>query len=279
MSNKQKPKVKLVGEDGNVYWGAVLEAGVETSKFMEKAELLVQPNGDFYYVIHIDMQASTNPREDWPDFDGNILDAWQPKGEPKTLESLGFTVVGWTAAPDADIEYWGIGDQPDGMKYALITTTDIKGLAKWDDIVSRAAFQNWWNTAIPIEIKKSAVDVYYQAEEKLVYVEDFIPSTIEGSYISRPTGVTPTILPVFALSLKEVFMWGNFDDSMSNNGNQIINESTIYWTRSRCADEAGAMTVCPPRPEGVNAYHENIGLGVRPALWIDIEILNALLEG
>jgi len=62
-----------------VYWGQALQPGEETSKFMESVELIRQPNGDFYYAIHVELQAVSidelagdNPR--WTDAPAEILE-------------------------------------------------------------------------------------------------------------------------------------------------------------------------------------------------------------
>jgi len=68
----------IIGDDGWIYWGIALPSGVSTSAFMEHVKLLIQPEGKFDYVIHIDMEACTDPRADWPGEDEDILDAWQP---------------------------------------------------------------------------------------------------------------------------------------------------------------------------------------------------------
>ncbi|MCL2491702.1 MAG: hypothetical protein FWE87_03000 [Coriobacteriia bacterium] len=69
----------IIDVDGWVYWGNVLEPGDSTSAFMEKVALNIQPDGNFYYVIHIDMEACTDPRRDWGMQNNvDILEAWQP---------------------------------------------------------------------------------------------------------------------------------------------------------------------------------------------------------
>jgi len=70
----------IVDIDGWVYWGEALMPDDTTSAFMEKVELLTQPDGNFYYVIHIELEGSTDARGDWGIFNNNedILDAWQP---------------------------------------------------------------------------------------------------------------------------------------------------------------------------------------------------------
>ena len=45
------------GADGWVYWGEALAPETSTALFMEAVELIKQPDGSFYYVIHTDMEA------------------------------------------------------------------------------------------------------------------------------------------------------------------------------------------------------------------------------
>ena len=45
-------------DEGWAYWGQALAPNVETSKLMESIELIKQPDGPFYYALHVDMQAS-----------------------------------------------------------------------------------------------------------------------------------------------------------------------------------------------------------------------------
>ena len=43
--------------DGWAYWAEALYPGDSTAKFLESVELIKQPNGDFYYAIHTEMEA------------------------------------------------------------------------------------------------------------------------------------------------------------------------------------------------------------------------------
>lgn len=44
--------------EGWAYWGDVLRSGEETTLLLESIELIKQPEGPFYYALHVDMQAS-----------------------------------------------------------------------------------------------------------------------------------------------------------------------------------------------------------------------------
>jgi len=44
--------------EGWAYWGEALRPGDETTKILEKITLIQQPDGPFYYAIHVDMQAA-----------------------------------------------------------------------------------------------------------------------------------------------------------------------------------------------------------------------------
>jgi hypothetical protein len=40
-----------------IYWGQLLAPGEETTDFLKAIELIKQPDGDFYYAIHVEMEA------------------------------------------------------------------------------------------------------------------------------------------------------------------------------------------------------------------------------
>ena len=44
--------------EGWAYWGEALRPGDETAKILETIKLIKQPEGPFYYAIHVDMQAA-----------------------------------------------------------------------------------------------------------------------------------------------------------------------------------------------------------------------------
>ena len=50
--------VSAAKDEGWAYWGKALQPDVETSKLMESIELIKQPDGPFYYALHVDMQAA-----------------------------------------------------------------------------------------------------------------------------------------------------------------------------------------------------------------------------
>ena len=57
-----EPVAKWILDDtsaeGWAYWGEALQPGEGTSKLLEKIKLIKQPEGPFYYAIHVDMQAA-----------------------------------------------------------------------------------------------------------------------------------------------------------------------------------------------------------------------------
>ncbi|MCL2748117.1 MAG: hypothetical protein FWE59_05610 [Oscillospiraceae bacterium] len=62
-----------VNGTGWVYWVAFLQPGTTTLNLLEAVDLIKQPNGPFYYVIHVDMQAISPDRlNDWTDMPQNI---------------------------------------------------------------------------------------------------------------------------------------------------------------------------------------------------------------
>ena len=57
-----EPVAKWILDDtsaeGWAYWGEALQPGEGTAKLLEKIKLIKQPDGPFYYAIHVDMQAA-----------------------------------------------------------------------------------------------------------------------------------------------------------------------------------------------------------------------------
>jgi len=63
-------------EDGWIYWGEALAPGVTTSNLLEAIQLIQQPDGTFYYVIHSDMEA-VSYEELWSDLPDSLRAAWE----------------------------------------------------------------------------------------------------------------------------------------------------------------------------------------------------------
>ena len=45
-------------DEGWAYWGEALKPGDSTTKILESIKLIKQPDGPFYYAVHVDMQAA-----------------------------------------------------------------------------------------------------------------------------------------------------------------------------------------------------------------------------
>jgi hypothetical protein len=72
-----------------IYWGEALYPGVETADFLKAVELLKQPNGDFYYALHTELEALSLDElfgEDpqWPDAPAGIKTSYQ-ENAPQVL--------------------------------------------------------------------------------------------------------------------------------------------------------------------------------------------------
>ena len=68
------------GEEGTgwVYWVQPLNPGTTTTNFLEKVDLIVQPEGPFYYAIHTDMNTvSFDELDKWTDMPPAIRDLFQ----------------------------------------------------------------------------------------------------------------------------------------------------------------------------------------------------------
>jgi hypothetical protein len=63
-------------DDYYVYWIGALEPGETTANAFESVELIKQPDGKFYYAIHVDMEAvSEDQLSQWTDVPTPIFDA------------------------------------------------------------------------------------------------------------------------------------------------------------------------------------------------------------
>jgi len=68
-------------DEGWAYWGEALRPGGSTSKLLESIKLIRQPDGPFYYAIHVDMQAA-DTYQLISNFDGmpdKVKDSYQEK--------------------------------------------------------------------------------------------------------------------------------------------------------------------------------------------------------
>lgn len=60
-----------------IYWGEALAPETSTADFLKAINLEKQPNGDFYYAIHTELQAvSLDELSKWTDAPGSITDAY-----------------------------------------------------------------------------------------------------------------------------------------------------------------------------------------------------------
>jgi hypothetical protein len=70
-------------DDCYVYWIGALAPGETTQNAMDSVELLREPSGEFYYAIHVDMEAvSENCLAEWTDVPAEILAALSGGGTP-----------------------------------------------------------------------------------------------------------------------------------------------------------------------------------------------------
>jgi uncharacterized protein YjdB len=77
-----------------IYWGQLLQPGEQTSNFLEAMQLIKQPDGDFYYAIHAEMEALSLDeilREndpEWVDIPEAIKNSYQ-EDSPKVILDFG----------------------------------------------------------------------------------------------------------------------------------------------------------------------------------------------
>jgi alternate signal-mediated exported protein len=63
-------------DDTYVYWIAALSPGDTTANALDSVELIKQPDGAFYYAVHVDLEAvSKNELSEWRDIPAEIYEA------------------------------------------------------------------------------------------------------------------------------------------------------------------------------------------------------------
>ncbi|MDR1407344.1 MAG: Ig-like domain-containing protein [Tannerella sp.] len=103
------------GEDDGpwIYWGQLLQPGEETEDFLKAIQLLKQPDGTFYYAIHVEMQAVSldellraddDPLLQWADMPDEIKDSYV-ENSPKVIIYEGSYTAGSDSNKVADPEY------------------------------------------------------------------------------------------------------------------------------------------------------------------------------
>ncbi|MDR1410334.1 MAG: DUF6273 domain-containing protein [Oscillospiraceae bacterium] len=78
-----KPTAKwILAPDGWIYWGQALKPGETSVNLVESLELLKNPEGTFYYALHVDMQSvSKDKLGEWTDMPGKIDDSYKGGGQ------------------------------------------------------------------------------------------------------------------------------------------------------------------------------------------------------
>ncbi|MDR3344074.1 MAG: hypothetical protein LBT21_00525 [Oscillospiraceae bacterium] len=67
----------ILASDGWIYWGQALNPGEISSNLVESLELLKNPDGSFYYALHVDMQSLPYDKlGDWSDMPPKIKDSY-----------------------------------------------------------------------------------------------------------------------------------------------------------------------------------------------------------
>jgi len=113
------------GADAWAYWGAAVPPGEGTKNLLRGVKLEQQPDGDFLYVVHADMQAVDYAGLDaWEGDNDNIVAALRGAAQADYIEVGGVPVIQVANMPF----------DPEGLTFTLVsggTRTDLTGLVSF----------------------------------------------------------------------------------------------------------------------------------------------------
>ncbi|MDR1630757.1 MAG: DUF6273 domain-containing protein [Oscillospiraceae bacterium] len=145
-----------------IYWGRAIVPGATTANFMSAIELKVQPDGNFYYAIHAEMEALSldelsgdTPR--WTDAPEKIIDTFTGDIAPdaEVLDAQNYRL---TTAQTGDTADWiAVAKKTvSGQDYYLIVRTEVTENSSFD---GEPPYMNNYNSA---DCKlKTAIDSWY----------------------------------------------------------------------------------------------------------------------
>ncbi|MCL2105572.1 MAG: DUF6273 domain-containing protein [Oscillospiraceae bacterium] len=195
----------------------------------------------------------------------------------------GFKVVAYAGA-SGDITTWNTSttplSAPTGTKYALIVATEgtAAGVSQWAGINNRSAFNTsssaystWWDS-VPLAVRNAAAvpaSIPDNGSNHHNYLNDWAEINASSDYSRPTTAKADANNAAFALSAKELAMWGNYSNTGAANSISAVSDY-IWWTRSSHSSVGGNAWRVAANGELSHVARTTV-CGVRPAMWIEVE--------
>jgi|GEM_PF-2063681 len=115
--------------DAWIYWGQALYPGEVTSDFLEAVELIKQPDGDFYYAIHTELEAAS-----LDDLFTDAPQAWidNMKDQAPSIQLVFSTPAPYSVTVGNVFDAPGVIIKPDGADKGVTWTSSNPGVATVD---------------------------------------------------------------------------------------------------------------------------------------------------
>jgi predicted negative regulator of RcsB-dependent stress response len=148
--------------DAWIYWGDAIAPGESTGNFMNAVELKVQPDGSFYYAVHVEMEALsrdelTGETAKWTDAPEKIIEAFTGKMDAfaTVVDAQNYRLT--TAQTDDTADWIAVAKKTiDEQDYFLIVRTAVTESVSFD---ADTPFMNNYNSAE--SQLKTTIDSWY----------------------------------------------------------------------------------------------------------------------
>jgi hypothetical protein len=220
------------GEGPWIYWGQLLQPGEETADFLKTIELLQQPDGEFYYAIHVEMEAVSldemlrtdvdgegNPKTQWTDMPTEIKDSYVANSPKVTLdfdtrtEPYSIYVGDTFTAPDVTVK-------PAGSATNVTWTSDNDLVATVDETTGLVTGVSPGEVTITVTAangEKASYTITILPDDVTEFKVDWFTNTSSGNHDTSYRGVKTVT-----------------DPTLSNvSGNNFDHGSTTAPTQSR----------------------------------------------
>ncbi|MDR1630756.1 MAG: hypothetical protein LBS36_11205, partial [Oscillospiraceae bacterium] len=124
--------------DAWIYWGDAIAPGATTANFIDAVELKVQPDGNYYYAVHTEMEALSleelgGDYPKWTDAPEEIIDAFNGRidMDAEVVDAQNYRL---TTAQTHDTADWiaVAKKMVRGQEYFLIVRTEVTGTSSFD---------------------------------------------------------------------------------------------------------------------------------------------------